>query len=227
MSIQANLNNVQARIKQAAGRSGRKAAEVRLLGVTKSASEGEIAELIGAGLSSFGESRVQQGLKRAREFSGMDWHLIGSLQTNKARFCRPFSLIHSLERRRLAQSLNVQAERWQKVQKVLVQINVSGETSKSGLRAEEAKAFVQKVLQECPHLEIRGLMTMAPFVEAEQTRSVFRTARELYDQLREELSLDWDTLSMGMTNDFEVAVEEGATLVRIGSALFAKEDQHE
>lgn len=224
MSIKDNLENVQAKIERALLRSGRVDSSVKLLGVTKYATDGDVQELLAAGLISFGESRIQNALKRIESFPQVEWHFIGGLQTNKVRYCQDFSLIHSLDRWSLARSLNKRAKEWDKIQSVLVQINVSGEKSKSGLVPGETREFIEKVLRECPHLNIRGLMTMAPFIEAEKTRPFFQETKELYKQLQKELGLSWDTLSMGMTNDFEVAIEEGSTLVRIGSALFAKED---
>ncbi|WP_461370186.1 YggS family pyridoxal phosphate-dependent enzyme [Candidatus Darwinibacter acetoxidans] len=224
MGINENLARVQARIREAASRSGRDESEIRLLGVTKSAADGEVRELIEAGLLLLGENRVQNARKRIEAFPEAEWHLIGTLQTNKVRYCESFALIHSLDGWSLAEKLNAQAQRWGKRQDVLIQVNVSGEESKKGLSPSEVLAFARRVLGECPHLNVRGLMTMAPFVEAEAARPHFREARLLYEQLQQDLKVQWDTLSMGMTNDFEVAVEEGATLVRIGSALFAKEE---
>ncbi len=226
MNIKANLANVQARIGQAASRSGRDGSAVKILGVTKFAAQEEMQELVRAGLACFGENRIQQAVERIEQFPEIEWHFIGNLQINKVRFCEQFYLIHSLDRLRLARALNRRAEDWGKTQKVLIQVNVSGETSKSGIKPERLRPFAEKVLQQCPHLDIRGLMTMAPLIVPEKTRPVFRQTKALYDQLQKELGVAWDTLSMGMTNDFEVAVEEGATLVRIGSALFAKEEDN-
>ncbi|NLJ80721.1 MAG: YggS family pyridoxal phosphate-dependent enzyme [Firmicutes bacterium] len=224
MSIGDNLKDVQARIKEAARRSGRTEADIQLLGITKFASDEEVKELIKAGLNTLGENRIQKARKRMVTFPEADWHFVGSLQTNKVRYCRQFALIHSLDRWRLAREINKRARRWGRPQKILIQVNVSGEQTKHGLEPGSAKRFVKKVVQECPYLEIRGLMMMAPFVAPEKTRPFFRKASELYHSLQQELDLKWDTLSMGMTNDFEVAIEEGATLVRIGTALFAKEE---
>ncbi|NLM42353.1 MAG: YggS family pyridoxal phosphate-dependent enzyme [Firmicutes bacterium] len=224
MGIRENLEDVQARIARAAQRSGRTASEIRLLGVTKYASDEDVRELIAAGLLLLGENRVQNARKRVELFPEAEWHLIGSLQTNKVRYCQPFALIHSLDRWALAEALNARAAQWGKRVDVLIQVNVSGEATKSGLAPAEALDFAQRVLAECPQLNVRGLMTMAPLVAPEATRPVFRKTKELYEWLQKELQVHWDTLSMGMTNDFEVAIEEGATLVRIGSALFAKEE---
>lgn len=223
MSIRDNLSSVQAKMKEAAHRSGRRETDLQLLGVTKFASGAEVRELMGAGLSTLGENRIQQIRIRMREFPRAEWHFIGTLQTNKVRYCKEVALIHSLDRLRLAQEINKRAQKWGRPQKVLVQVNVAGEKSKHGLEPFAVKEFVQKVLLECPFVDIRGLMMMAPLIAPEKTRPLFRKTRELYQRLQAELDLKWDTLSMGMTNDFEVAIEEGATLVRIGSALFAKE----
>lgn len=227
MSIQENLQRVQARMKQAAKCSGRCELDVHLLGVTKFAADRDVQELIHAGLTVFGENKIQNASKRIQLFPEAQWHFIGNLQTNKVRYCQHFTLIHSLDRWRLAETLNTQAQQWGKVQDVLIQVNVSGEESKNGLAPSEAHDFVKRVLLECPHVRVRGLMTMAPFFDPEATRPVFRATKVLYDELQQQLGVTWDILSMGMTNDFEVAIEEGATLVRIGSALFAKEDEDE
>jgi pyridoxal phosphate enzyme (YggS family) len=224
MSIRENLENVQARIRKAAGLSGRSDSDIRLLGVTKYASDQEVRELITAGLTTLGENRVQNAQTRLESFPEAEWHFIGRLQTNKVRYCERFSLIHSLDRWNLAEALNAKAEQWRKVQDVLIQVNVSGEDSKTGLSYGEAGVFARRVLQDCKNLRVRGLMTMAPLIEPQATRQFFRKTKQLYDELQHELDVVWDILSMGMTNDFEVAIEEGATLVRIGSALFSKED---
>lgn len=224
MSIRRNLDDVQARIKRAAQASGRKETDITLLGVTKYVSDEAVQELMAAGVTILGENKIQDARKRVERFPEAQWHFIGRLQTNKVRYCEPFALIHSLDRWSLAQSLDARAARWGKIQDVLIQVNVSGEESKAGLNPTEVFEFAKQVLTECPHLNVRGLMTMAPFVEPEATRPYFRETKSLFDRLQAELGVGWDTLSMGMTNDFEVAIEEGATLVRIGSALFAEED---
>lgn len=224
MSIKDNLENVQARIKRAANKSGRNEKDVRLLGVTKYASDEAVRELMDAGLLVLGENRVQNAQARLELFPTVQWHFIGRLQTNKVRYCKGFSLIHSLDRWNLAKALNHRAKQWGRQQEVLIQVNVSGEDSKTGLSSDDVADFAQKVVQECRNLRVRGLMTMAPLIDAESVRPFFRETKVLYDRLQEELNVKWDILSMGMTNDFEVAIEEGATLVRIGSALFSKED---
>lgn len=224
MTIQDNFYLVQDRIRQACLRSNRKVSSVKLLGVSKYASDGAVRSMIDLGLGRFGESRVQQGAERIKTFPEVEWHFIGTLQRNKVRHCKGFVLIHSLDRWSLAQEIDKRARGWGRPQDVLVQVNIAGETSKHGLEPDEVRDFVEQVKAECPYVNMRGLMMMAPFVTPEETRPYFRETRELYDRLQKELQLSWDTLSMGMTNDFEVAIEEGATLVRIGSALFGEEE---
>lgn len=227
MTIKENLLNVQSRIAEATLRSNRDIGAVQLLGVTKYVSDEKVQALLDSGLHVFGENRIQDAIQRAEHFSQAEWHFIGNLQTNKVRYCKDFTLIHSLDRWNLAKTLNSRAQQWDKRQNVLIQVNVAAEKSKSGLDPSEVKEFTEEVMNKCPHIKVRGLMTMAPFVAAEETRPVFKRTKEIYDSLQRDLDLKWDILSMGMTNDFEVAIEEGSTLVRIGSALFAKEDEDE
>lgn|SRR5690554_7159776 len=225
MNIVRNVALIKERIANACARAHRGTDEVKLLAVTKYAPEEAVQELLNAGIQCLGESRVQQAVKRIHKFGPeVEWHLIGSLQTNKVKYCRNFSLIHSLDRWRLAEELDLRARQWGKRQDVLVQVNIGGEDTKHGLAPEDTLEFVRKVKDECPHIRTRGLMVMAPYIAPEETRPYFRRTRELYERVKRELNLDWDTLSMGMSGDFEVAVEEGATLVRIGSALFGEED---
>jgi pyridoxal phosphate enzyme (YggS family) len=225
MDIARNVALIQERIAQACTRAGRVPDDVKLLAVTKYASDEAVRGLLACGLRCFGESRVQDGVRRMASFGPeTEWHLIGTLQRNKVRYCRDFALIHSLDRWPLAVELEKRAASWGKRQDVLVQVNISGEVSKHGLAPADAMGFVQRVVEECPHLRVRGIMTMAPLVPPAETRPYFRKARELYEAVQRELGLVWDTLSMGMSGDFEVAVEEGATLVRIGTALFREEE---
>ncbi|MCK9526165.1 MAG: YggS family pyridoxal phosphate-dependent enzyme [Limnochordia bacterium] len=224
MSIRENLASVQARIRQAAEVGGRSGLEIKLLGVTKHAPDEDVKKLMTAGLTVLGENRVQDATVRMERYPQAEWHFIGRLQTNKVRYLEQVSLIHSLDRWSLAEALDVRAKQWEKVQDVLIQVNVSGEDSKTGLSAQVVGSFAKRVVGECKNLRVRGLMTMAPLVEAEATRPFFRETRLLYEHLQHDLGVRWDILSMGMTNDFEVAIEEGATLVRIGSALFSKGD---
>ena len=224
VTIRENLASVQARISQAARVSGRSEQDIQLLGVTKYAPDEDVQQLIDAGLLVLGENRVQNARARLERFPEAEWHFIGRLQTNKVRYLEQVALIHSLDRWNLAEALDARAKHWGKIQDVLIQVNVSGEDSKTGLASTDAGGFAERLLEECANLRVRGLMTMAPLIEAEETRLFFRETRLLYEKLQRDLGVSWDILSMGMTNDFEVAIEEGATLVRIGSALFSKGD---
>lgn len=220
MSMAQNLAELQTRVFKACARAKRDPDDVSILAVTKTASDSQIAAAADLGLRAFGENRMQQARKRLAAYPAYDWHFIGSLQTNKLRYCRSFALIHSLDRQKLALAAQDCAARWNQRLAFLIQVNVSGEKSKQGMEPQELVAFGHFLRDECPLLDIKGLMTMAPFAPPEETRPVFRQLRLLRDTLAETLAWQLDTLSMGMSSDFEVAVEEGATLIRVGTALF-------
>lgn len=223
-NILANAEEVRQRVADAALRAGRDPAEVTIIAVTKTRTVDELEEALAAGFSHFGENRVQELKEKWAHFQGrVAWHLIGTLQTNKARVALEMAdCIHSLDRDALAEELARQAQRYGVPARVLVQVNVSGEASKHGIAPEELPAFLQRISQrDC--LQVEGLMTMAPLdPDPERARPHFRRLRELAEEMRE-LGLPNVTLrhlSMGMSGDFQVAVEEGATLVRIGTAIF-------
>ncbi|NLM68844.1 MAG: YggS family pyridoxal phosphate-dependent enzyme [Firmicutes bacterium] len=224
MNLSQNLEIIRSRIDQACARVNRDPKSVKLIAVTKSVDDATVKQLIELGLNSFGENRVQLAKRRSEAFPQSDWHLIGTLQTNKVKYCRNFSLIHSLDRVKLAEELNKYAVRWDKQVDVLIQVNISNEASKHGLKPNEVIEFAKLVTEEYTSLNICGLMGMAPFVEPAAVRPYFRALAQLHEQLKREVKEDADILSMGMSNDFEVAIEEGATMVRIGSALFTEEE---
>ncbi|HHW41528.1 MAG TPA: YggS family pyridoxal phosphate-dependent enzyme [Syntrophomonadaceae bacterium] len=217
------INDVYRRIAEACQRVGRQKADVKLVAVSKGINAEQLKEAISTGLSVFGENRVQDFLKKYDVIDKqVEWHFIGHLQRNKARYLAgKVSMIHSLDSMSLAATLNrlsdIQGYAWQ----VLVQVNVSGEATKFGLAPSELPDFLDEI-REMKGLKVCGLMTIAPYCEdPEEVRPVFRRLRELKeDMMQKKPWLDLRHLSMGMSNDFEVAVEEGATLVRIGSALF-------
>ena len=220
MSVVSNLRKVQERIRQAEIRAGRQPGTVKLLAVTKNLPEEHIKAINEAGIRECGENRVQELIKKYDLFPDIKWHMIGYLQTNKVKqIAGKVVLIHSLDRWSLAETLNKVALNKDIKFNALVQVNVSGEKTKHGLKPQELKDFIGEASQ-LDGINIQGLMTMAPFVEkAEEVRWVFRGLRELQEKLipaYPELKL----LSMGMSNDFEVAIEEGANIVRIGSAIF-------
>jgi len=226
-SIPDRLSHVRHRIAAAAERAGRCVEDVGLVAVTKRHGSEEIRELIEAGQLVLGENRVPEMLEKVRVFregySGVQWHFIGHLQTNKARrVVGEAALIHSVDSLRLAEALQRGAESADCVVDFLLEANVSGEVSKFGIGVGDLET-VASGLRSFDRVRCLGLMTMAPFVDdPEDARPVFRGLRKAMERLREagHEHLDLRHLSMGMTNDFEVAVEEGATLVRVGTALF-------
>ncbi|HCJ79434.1 pyridoxal phosphate biosynthesis protein [Peptococcaceae bacterium SCADC1_2_3] len=224
MGIRENLLTVYKKIKLAAKKSGRNPEVIKIVAVTKTISPQTIQEAINEGLTTFGENKVQELLaKQPLLPPGIEWHMIGHLQTNKVKnIVGKVKLIHSLDRYSLAQEINRWALKKSTKVNVLVQVNVSGEPSKHGLAPVELTGFLDEVAH-LPGLQILGLMAMAPQTDnPEETRPVFRKLRVLAENSsknRPGLALVY--LSMGMSNDYEVAVEEGANIVRIGSAIFS------
>jgi hypothetical protein len=236
-----NLARVQSQIMAAAERMDRDPDGIKLIPISKTFAAAHVLAAYNLGLRVFGENRVGEAEKKipivaqALEERGdppPDWHMVGHLQSRKsARALAIFDLLHSLDSLRLAKRLSRQAEEADKVMPILLEVNVSGEASKYGFPLSEARkddedntAFLEAVAEivELSHLNVRGLMTMAPLVEdPELTRPVFRRMGAWQARLRREFaSLDWSELSMGMTNDFQVAIEEGATMIRLGRAIF-------
>ena len=223
--IAENLKSIKARIIKSAERAGRHPEEIQLVAVTKTVDIPQVKELIEASQTIIGENRVQEARRKADLLKDYEitWHLIGHLQTNKVKHAVPlFDMIHSVDSLKLAEHINNYAAKIEKIQSILLEVNISEENSKFGLETGETVEIVKNI-SEFPNIKLEGLMTMAPFVaDPEETRPIFRGLRELrVNQLSNEFpELDLPHLSMGMTNDFEVAVEEGATLVRIGTALY-------
>lgn len=219
--ISDNIRSVTRRITTACEKCGRPPGDVRLICVTKEAEVPQMEEAFAAGARIFGENRVQDAVTKHGSFEGrVEWHLIGHLQTNKAKDAvRLFSLIHSVDSLHLAAEIDKQAGKAGKIQNILIQVNTSGEESKFGI----APAELDKLLKEIaslPNISVKGLMTIAPEVDDPETvRPYFRALRELRDTLHASRFALHD-LSMGMTNDFEIAIEEGATMVRVGRAIF-------
>jgi pyridoxal phosphate enzyme (YggS family) len=221
-TIAQNIAAVSARIEAAAGRAGRNVADIQLVAVSKTHPPEVVAEAVAEGLTVFGESRIQEAKAKIPELPGkLEWHFIGHLQTNKAREAvELFHTVQSVDSVRLARELDQCAERASRRLAVLLECNVSGERTKFGFKPDEIMAALAE-LNSLPRLEIQGLMTMAPFFEnPQEARPTFRALRELRDQLQQRHGIPLPELSMGMTNDFEAAIEEGATMVRIGTAIF-------
>lgn len=224
MSVADNLKQVQDRIALAARRANRDPSSVRLVVVTKTVDADRIREAVSAGATILGENRVQEAREKI-ELLGpcASWHLIGRLQSNKAKYAvRLFDLIHSVDNIELARELDKQAAKIGKRQEILIEVSIAGEAAKAGVPFAAAAGLVREAAT-LDHLCIRGLMAMPPYSEdAEASRPYFRKLWELRDALVQEhrANLSLPELSMGMSGDFEVAVEEGATLVRVGTAVF-------
>jgi pyridoxal phosphate enzyme (YggS family) len=223
-SIAENLEHVREQIAQAARKAGRSADDVELVAISKTHEAEKVREAIEAGQSLFGESRVQEARVKIPELpSNLRWHFVGHLQKNKIRQALPlFELIHSIDSLALAQDVNRIAEDDGLHPRVLLEVNVAGEGSKFGFNPERLRAEMESLLA-LPRLSILGLMCIPPIAEeAETSRKYFVELRELRDRLQKEFHVDLAQLSMGMTQDFAVAIEEGASLVRVGTAIFGE-----
>jgi len=221
-SIARNLEEVRATIAAACRKVGRDLAEVHLVAVSKTVDQDRIREAIAAGQDLFGENYLQEARDKIVTLGRqVSWHLVGHLQTKKAKpAVELFDLIHAVDRLKLAGALDAAAAALNQVQDVLIQVNQAGEETKSGVAPEAARDLLKEVAQ-LPHLRVMGLMTMPPwFADPEAVRPYFKALRELRDRLQDESGLPLPELSMGMSGDFAVAVEEGATLVRVGTAIF-------
>jgi PLP dependent protein len=224
-SIGERLNEISACLANAARRSGRLPEAVRLVAVAKTHPAELIRTAAAAGVQIVGENYIQEARAKFDALIGLplQWHFIGHLQSNKAKYAvRMFDLIHTLDSIKLAVELDRQAQKAGKIQHVLVQVNISGESAKSGLSQAEAVALMHGI-SKMRHIRVKGLMTMPPyFDQPEKARPYFSALRQLADDIRgmQIPDIEMNELSMGMTGDFESAVEEGATLVRIGTALF-------
>ncbi len=226
-TISQNLADIEQRITQAAVNAGRDPETVQLVTVSKTISADVIHQAIDAGVTVLGENYIQEARTKFEQLATLPvtWHFIGHLQTNKAKYAvRQFDLIHTVDSSRLAAAINREAAKIDKVQSILIQVNIAQEATKSGIETENAETLVREIAQ-MDHLELKGLMTMPPFFNApDRVRPFFRQLREIRDQLQK-LDLpgvNLTELSMGMTGDFEVAIAEGATFVRIGTAIFGE-----
>jgi len=222
MDLAANLEAVNARIRAACERAQRDPASVTLLAVSKSQPPARVEEAAGLGLSLFGENRVQEAKAKISQCSGrLRWHMIGHLQSSKSRDAvQLFEMIHSVDSLGLTQEIDKWGEKLAKTMPVLLEVNIAGEGSKFGFKAEQLLSDLP-AMNKLRRVEIHGLMTMAPWsAEPEKARPVFRRLRELKEACEKILDAPLSHLSMGMSGDFEVAIEEGATIVRLGTVLF-------
>ncbi len=233
MIIADRYNQILENIARTAASAGRKPEEVKLVVVTKGHPLEIAKEVVAAGALDLGENYPEKALTKIAGFSdetGVKWHMIGHVQSRKARLvCENFTLLHSLDSLKLANRLNRFCEELGRTLPALLECNVSGEASKHGFPALEESRWPELIetlapMLELPHLEVRGLMTMAPWGQApEQARPHFRRLRRLRDFLAQQFpQTNWDELSMGMSDDYEVAIQEGATLVRLGTAILGR-----
>ena len=224
--ISSNIDAIKQRITLAALRAGRDPLSIKLMAVTKTVGQERILKAIEAGLTMLGENYVQEAKDKIAAIGDhAQWHMIGHLQTNKAKYAvKLFDCVHSVDRLELAQELDKRAGQINRKLNVLIEVNVSGEESKSGIEKTQVLELVRQVAPS-PNLAVRGLMTMAPYSDnPENSRPYFKALRNLRDVINRAdiASISMEELSMGMTDDFEVAIEEGATIIRVGRAIFGK-----
>jgi pyridoxal phosphate enzyme (YggS family) len=224
MDLEANLKAVQQRIEGACARAGREPGSVTLIAVTKGQPPEVVCVAAALGLSLFGENKVQEGKAKIPLCSGrLRWHMIGHLQTNKCRDAVGlFEMVQSVDSLHLAEELNQRADQAAKTLPILLEVNAVGEASKFGCRPDQLLADLSRI-NALPKIEIQGLMTVPPWAsDPEKVRPVFRQMQELKQRCEQLLGAPLPHMSMGMTGDFEVAIEEGATMIRIGTALFGE-----
>jgi pyridoxal phosphate enzyme (YggS family) len=226
MDLKKRLDNVKDRINKTALKCGRDPESIHLVAVSKTIPANRVREAIMAGVTTLGENYVQEARNKFNVLGTfpVSWHFIGHLQSNKAKYAvRLFDLIHSVDSLKLARELNQQAKKVNKIQDVLIQINISKEPSKSGSDIENAANLIKDIVL-FENLTVKGFMAMPPFFNnPEKARPYFTALRNLRDQIQKDFpGVDLNELSMGMTGDFEVAIEEGATFVRIGTAIFGE-----
>ena len=222
--IKNNLRIINEKIKKAALKANRNPEEIKLVAVTKTVSIERIKEAISAGVKIIGENKVHEAKEKYHILTAdIKWHLVGHLQTNKAKYAvEIFDLIHSVDSIKLAKEIDRRSLQFGKITNVLIEVNVSAEETKYGIKPEEVESFLKDISQ-FPRIWVRGLMTIAPMVkDKEETRPYFKKLRELSKEIKSKnmKNVKMDYLSMGMTEDFEVAIEEGANMVRVGRGIF-------
>jgi len=219
-----NLKNVEENIKAACERAGRKREEVTLIAVSKTKPVSMLQEIYDCGIRNFGENKVQEICEKREQLPGdIKWHMIGHLQRNKVKYIiGDVELIHSVDTYRLAEEINIQAKKIHRIVPVLVEVNIAGESTKFGISGEETLQLVEEI-SKLENIRIKGLMTIAPFVEnPEENRPYFQKIKKIAVDIAGKNidNVSMDILSMGMTGDYMVAIEEGATMVRVGTGIF-------
>lgn len=224
MSIAENISYIKEKIKIAAEKSGRKEEDILLVAVTKTRPVCDLNEAIDAGITDIGENKVQEIMDKYEDTKPVNWHLIGHLQTNKVKYIvDKVSLIHSVDSLKLAEEINKRAKQHDKVMDILIQVNSAEEESKFGITTDETESMIHEILEKYDNIRIRGLMCIAPFEDdPEEVRVFFEAVKKQYDEFAKinHERLDFKYLSMGMSHDFEVAIQAGANLVRVGTAIF-------
>jgi pyridoxal phosphate enzyme (YggS family) len=223
-TVKDNLETINKKIKEAALKVNRDPQEIKLVAVTKTATLEQIKEAINEGVKIIGENKVQEATEKYQVLTTeVKWHLIGHLQTNKVKYAvEIFDLIHSVDSIKLAKEIDKRSVQFKKIIDVLIEVNISGEETKYGYNPEKVEAFLKEI-SEFSGIRVRGLMTIAPISKnKEEVRPYFRRLRELSERIRDKniKNIKMDYLSMGMTDDFEIAIEEGANMVRIGRGIF-------
>lgn len=224
LMIADNIFKIRQRIRESCLKVGRNPDEVTIVAVTKMVPVDKIKEAVNSGIVDIGENKVQELLEKRNSIENVRWHFVGHLQTNKVKYLIDFvHLIHSVDSLKLAFEIDKRARKINRFVDVLIEVNTSGEKTKYGVKPDEVVGLVKQISESCDFVRIKGLMTVAAFLpNPEDVRPMFRLLRELKDEIAKFnfKNVEMEHLSMGMSNDFEVAVEEGATLVRIGTAIF-------
>ncbi|WP_140945849.1 YggS family pyridoxal phosphate-dependent enzyme [Candidatus Thermokryptus mobilis] len=219
-----NVQKIKQKIREVCLKTGRNPEDVTIVAVTKTVPVERIIEVVNAGIYDIGENKVQELLEKRKSIDNVRWHFVGHLQTNKVKYIVDFvHLIHSVDSFKLALEIEKRARRINRVVDVLIEVNTSGERTKYGVKPEETLNLVRQISENCEYVWVKGLMTVAAYLpNPEDVRPMFRTLRELRDEISKFnfRNVEMRHLSMGMSNDYEVAVEEGATIVRIGTAIF-------
>ncbi len=228
MSIRSNIEYINKLKAEAAERSGRKGDDVLLVAVTKLHDSDEINEAIDCGITDIAENKVQEIMNKYDHVKPVRWHLIGHLQTNKVKYIiDKVVMIHSVDSLHLAKEIDKRAAQHGVTMDILIQVNSAEEESKFGIRVDEPEQMIHDILDNCPNVRIRGLMCIAPWEDnPEDAKVYFEAVKNQFDQFAniEHPNLDFKYLSMGMTNDFEVAIEAGSNLIRVGTAIFGNRD---
>ena len=226
--LKENLEEVEEKIAKACGRAGRAREEVTLIAVSKTKPVEMLQEIYDEGIRDFGENKVQEIMNKYEGVKPVRWHLIGHLQTNKVKYIiDKVCMIHSVDSLKLAEEIDKRAAQHGITMDILIQVNSAMEESKFGITTEETGKLIEDILENCPNIRIRGLMCIAPFEDnPEDAAQYFAAVKKLYDEYGklDNPRIDFKYLSMGMSNDFEVAIEEGSTLIRVGTSIFGARD---